>query len=409
VAVTTAVLLLAGASGKSAQLPLQVWLPDAMAGPTPVSALIHAATMVTAGVYLVARLSPLFAKSETALLVVAVVGAATALVAATIALVQTDIKKVLAYSTVSQLGYMFLACGVGAFGVGVFHLFTHAFFKALLFLGSGSVIHAMSGEQDMRQMGGLRQKIPWTFWTFVVGFLAIAGIPFFSGFYSKDEILLGVWASHGPLGKTLFFVAFFTALLTAFYMSRLLFLTFFGKLRGSHEAEHHLHESPWSMLLPLVILAVGSFAAGYIQVPHVVEPAFRLAPSHGDHPGWVPIAATLNALAGIALAYWMYVRQTDLPAKVAAATAPLARLFENKWGFDIAFDGFARNVVVKGSEVFLWKVFDAGIIDGFVNGVARVTADLGARVRLIETGLVRAYALAILGGAVALLGYLLWS
>jgi NADH-quinone oxidoreductase subunit L len=395
--------------GKSAQLPLHVWLPDAMEGPTPVSALIHAATMVTAGVYLVARTSPLFAKSETALLVVAVVGAATALVAATIALVQTDIKKVLAYSTVSQLGYMFLACGVGAFGVGVFHLFTHAFFKALLFLGSGSVIHAMSGEQDMRQMGGLRAKIPWTFWTFVAGFLAIAGIPFFSGFYSKDEILLGVWAAHGPLGKTLFFVAFFTALLTAFYMSRLLFLTFFGKFRGSHEAEHHLHESPWTMLLPLVILAVGSFGAGYIQVPHVVEPAFRLEPSHGDHPGWVPIAATLNALAGIALAYWMYVRNTDLPAKVAASLAPLARVFENKWGFDIVFDGFARNVVVKGSEAFLWKAFDAGVIDGLVNGAAGVTAELGARVRFIETGLVRAYALAVLGGAVALLGYLLWS
>jgi len=402
-------LLFVGAMGKSAQLPLHVWLPDAMEGPTPVSALIHAATMVTAGVYLVARTGPLYAKSETALFVVAGVGALTAFVAATIALVQTDIKKVLAYSTVSQLGYMFLACGVGAFGVGVFHLFTHAFFKALLFLGSGSVIHAMSGEQDMRQMGGLRTKIPWTFWTFVIGFLAIAGIPFFSGFYSKDEILIGAWASHGPLGKGLFLSAFLTALLTAFYMSRLLFMTFFGKFRGSHEAEHHLHESPWTMLLPLVILAVGSFAAGYIQVPHVVEPVFRLEPAHGEHPGWVPIAATVNALVGIALAYWMYIRKTDLPARIAASASPLVRLFENKWGFDLAFDGFARNVVVKGSESFLWKVFDAGLIDGLVNGVGHFTADLGARVRLVETGLVRAYALAILGGAVALIGYLLWS
>ena len=405
----TCVLLFVGAAGKSAQLPLHVWLPDAMEGPTPVSALIHAATMVTAGVYLVARTAPLFAKSETALLIVAVVGAATALMAATIALVQTDIKRVLAYSTVSQLGYMFLACGVGAFGVAIFHLFTHAFFKALLFLGSGSVIHALSGEQDMRQMGGLRTRIPWTFWTFVAGFLAIAGIPFFSGFYSKDEILIGVWARHGGLGTALFAVAFFTALLTAFYMSRLLFLTFFGKFRGSHEVEHHLHESPFTMLLPLVILAVGSFAAGYVRVPQVVEPVFRLEPGHGEHPEWVPIAATVNALLGIALAYWMYLKRTDLPARLCASFAPLTRIFESKYGFDIAYDGFARNVVVKGSENVLWKWFDAGVIDGLVNGLARFAGEVAERARLLETGLVRVYALSVLGGAVALLGYLLWS
>ncbi|HSB60145.1 MAG TPA: NADH-quinone oxidoreductase subunit L, partial [Vicinamibacteria bacterium] len=271
-ATVACLLLFVGACGKSAQIPLQVWLPDAMEGPTPVSALIHAATMVTAGVYMVARLAPLYDRSETAMGVVAVVGAATALMAATVALVQTDIKRVLAYSTVSQLGYMFLACGVGAFGVGVFHLATHAFFKALLFLGSGSVIHAMSGEQDMRKMGGLRGKIRVTYWTFLIGTLAIAGIPFLAGFYSKDEILLGAWNAGKPV---LFGVALFTALLTAFYMSRLLFMTFFGKFRGSHEAEHHLHESPWTMLLPLLILAVGSFGAGYIHVNQVVEPAFR--------------------------------------------------------------------------------------------------------------------------------------
>jgi NADH-quinone oxidoreductase subunit L len=403
------VLLFIGATGKSAQIPLQVWLPDAMEGPTPVSALIHAATMVTAGVYLVARLGPLYAKSETALVIVAWVGALTALMAATIALVQTDIKRVLAYSTVSQLGYMFLACGVGAFAVGVFHLFTHAFFKALLFLGSGSVIHAMSGEQDMAKMGGLRAKIPWTYRTFVVGWLAISGIPFFSGFYSKDEILIGVQGAHLPGKGILFGIAFFTALLTAFYMSRLVFLTFFGKFRGSHEAEHHLHESPWTMLLPLVLLAVGSFAAGYIRVPDVVEPVLRMDPTHAEHPDWLPVAATVNAVLGIALAFWMYSRRTDLPAKVAATFAPLYRLFENKYGFDLLYDAFASRVVVKGSEVFLWKAFDMGLIDGAVNGLARLTEILAVRVRLVESGLVRAYALTILGGAVALLGYLLWS
>ncbi len=251
--VTIACLLLfVGATGKSAQIPLHVWLPDAMEGPTPVSALIHAATMVTAGVYLVARLGPLYHQSETAMLVVAVTGAVTALMAGTIAIVQTDIKRVLAYSTVSQLGFMFLAAGVGAFGVAVFHLYTHAFFKALLFLGSGSVIHAMSGEQDMRRMGGLRKKIPWTFWTFLVGTLAIAGIPPLAGFFSKDEILLGALVS----GHTVLFgLALFTALLTAAYMARLLFLTFFGEFRGGPDAEHHVHESPWSMLGPLVLLA----------------------------------------------------------------------------------------------------------------------------------------------------------
>jgi NADH-quinone oxidoreductase subunit L len=403
------VLLFIGATGKSAQIPLQVWLPDAMEGPTPVSALIHAATMVTAGVYLVARLGPLYAKSETALLIVAWIGALTALMAATIALVQTDIKKVLAYSTVSQLGYMFLACGVGAFGVAVFHLFTHAFFKALLFLGSGSVIHALSGEQDMRKMGGLRTKIPWTYWTFVMGWLAIAGIPLFSGFFSKDEILIGVHGAHLPGAGILFGIAFFTATLTAFYMSRLVFLTFFGKFRGSHEVEHHIHESPATMLLPLVILAIGSFAAGYIHVPDIVAPVLRLEPSHGEHPDWLPVAATVNAILGIALASWMYLRKTELPGRVAASFAPLYRVFESKYGFDLAYDAFARNVVVKGSEVFIWKVFDAGLIDGAVNGLGRVTEGLGARARMLESGLVRAYTLAILGGAVALVGYLLWS
>jgi NADH-quinone oxidoreductase subunit L len=404
--VTAACLLLfVGACGKSAQIPLHVWLPDAMEGPTPVSALIHAATMVTAGVYMVARLAPLFHQSETAMAVIAVVGATTALVAATIALVQTDIKKVLAYSTVSQLGYMFLACGVGAFGVAVFHLFTHAFFKALLFLGSGSVIHAMSGEQDMRKMGGLRTRIPWTFWTFVVGTLAIAGIYPFAGFFSKDEILLGAWSAHAPV---LFGVALFTALLTAFYMWRLLFMTFFGHFRGGHDAEHHLHESPWSMLGPLVLLGAGSATVGFVKVPHIVEAVFRLPVEAEAQVAWLPYLASAVAIAGIVAAYYCYVLFTDLPAKVAVSLAPLYRLFDAKYYFDTVYYAFVDRVVVKGSNAVLWKRVDAGAIDGAVNTAGTLVDGFAGVLRFMQTGLVRSYAFFILGGAVALLGFLLW-
>jgi NADH-quinone oxidoreductase subunit L len=399
-------LLFVGATGKSAQIPLHVWLPDAMEGPTPVSALIHAATMVTAGVYLVARLSPLFARSETALAVVASIGAATALMAATVALVQTDIKRVLAYSTVSQLGYMFLACGVGAYGVGVFHLFTHAFFKALLFLGSGSVIHAMSGEQDMRKMGGLLRKIPWTFGTFLVGTLAIAGIPPLAGFFSKDEIL-GATLSGGR--TWLFAIGLFTALLTAFYMSRLLFMTFFGSFRGDHEAEHHLHESPWTMLAPLCLLALGSASAGFIRIPEFVAPAVRLTEHEGAEHSWLlPALATVTALAGIVSAFYLYVIYLGVPEKIASRFRPLYRLLDAKYYVDDAYNWFASRVVVDGSSGFLWKRFDVGLIDGIVNGAASVTDAVSKRVRFVQTGLVRGYALVILGGAVALLGYLLW-
>ena len=404
--VTAACLLLfLGATGKSAQIPLHVWLPDAMEGPTPVSALIHAATMVTAGVYMVARLAPLFHQSETAMATVAIVGAATALMAATIALVQTDIKRVLAYSTVSQLGFMFLACGVGAFGVAVFHLFTHAFFKALLFLGSGSVIHAMSGEQDMRKMGGLRTKIPWTFWTFVIGTLAIAGIYPFAGFFSKDEILLGTLNAGRPV---LFGLALFTALLTAFYMWRLLFMTFFGRFRGSHEAEHHLHESPWSMLGPLVLLAVGSATVGFVKVPHLIEAVFRLPVEAEHHVPWLPYLASAVAIAGIVGAYYLYVLFTDLPARVATTFAPLYRLFDAKYYFDKAYYAFVDTVVVKGSDLVLWKKVDAGSIDGTVDATGRAVDAVAGVLRFAQTGLVRSYAFLILGGAVALLGYLLW-
>jgi NADH-quinone oxidoreductase subunit L len=400
-----ALLLFVGACGKSAQIPLHVWLPDAMEGPTPVSALIHAATMVTAGVYMVARLGPLYAQSETALAVVAVVGIATAVMGATIALVQTDIKKVLAYSTVSQLGYMFVACGVGAFGVAVFHLFTHAFFKALLFLGSGSVIHALGGEQDMRKMGGLRRRIPWTFGTFVVGTLAIAGIPPLAGFFSKDAIL----GSALEEGHTVLFVAgLLTAGLTAFYMARLLFLTFFGPFRGGREAEHHLHESPSVMLVPLVILAVGSVGAGFVPVPEMLAEVFRLPAEEGPHPGWLPIVATLVAILGIAGAYWLYLMLPDLAVRIGARLRPLGHVLEEKYFFDRVYDTFARRVVVEGSRKVLWKGLDASLIDGAVNGLGRLTTGVSRSVRVVQTGLVRGYALLILGGAVTLLGYLLW-
>jgi NADH-quinone oxidoreductase subunit L len=405
--VTIACLLLFwGATGKSAQIPLHVWLPDAMEGPTPVSALIHAATMVTAGVYMVARLGPLYHQSETALLVVAVTGALTALMAGTIATVQTDIKRVLAYSTVSQLGFMFLAAGVGAFSVAIFHLFTHAFFKALLFLGSGSVIHAMSGEQDMRRMGGLWRKVPWTFATFLVGTLAIAGIPPLAGFFSKDEILLGTLST----GHTILFgLALFTALLTAAYMGRLLFLTFFGEFRGGHDAGHHLHESPWSMLGPLVVLAIGSAAAGFARIPHVVQPVFRLPEEPVHHVAWLPVVATLAAVAGILIAWYLYLSMPELRTSLARALRPALHLFEAKYFFDHVYDGFVRRVVVGGSDALLWRRVDAAAIDGAVNRVASATSRVAEGLRPVQTGFVRHYALLILAGAVAIVSYLLWS
>jgi NADH-quinone oxidoreductase subunit L len=425
--IATAVCLLffVGACGKSAQIPLHVWLPDAMEGPTPVSALIHAATMVTAGVYMVCRLAPLYALSATAMAVVAVVGTATALMAATVALVQTDIKRVLAYSTVSQLGFMFLAAGVGAFGVAIFHLFTHAFFKALLFLGSGSVIHALSGEQDMRRMGGLRRRIPWTFVTFAVGTLAIAGIPPLAGFFSKDAILAAALEAHRP---GLFAIALFTAVLTAFYMGRLLFLTFFGDYRGAAVAAHTpdpsahaahdahapgahggIHESPWTMLLPLIVLAIGSVVVGFVPLPKILQPVFRLPAAAEHHAAWLPWVATLAAVAGLALAYYLYVMYTDVPGRVGASARSLRRVLERKYGFDEAFDWFASRAVVEGSRAALWRGLDAAVIDGAVNGTGALVSGVSRGVRVMQSGLVRGYVLLILGGAVVLLGYLLWA
>jgi NADH-quinone oxidoreductase subunit L len=423
-------LLFVGACGKSAQIPLHVWLPDAMEGPTPVSALIHAATMVTAGVYMVARLGPLYLRSETALAVIAVVGTTTALMAATVALVQTDIKKVLAYSTVSQLGYMFLACGVGAFSVGVFHLFTHAFFKALLFLGSGSVIHALSGEQDLRKMGGLFKKIPVTAWTFLIGTVAIAGIPPFAGFYSKDAILEAAYQHHHPV---LFAVALLTALLTAFYMTRLFILAFVGPYRGALEsgaahapapiaadshakADDHghgdghggIHESPWSMLVPLILLAIGSAVVGkLVPIPEILGAA-PVDTNEAAAPPWLPFLATATALVGILAAYYLYVMYTDVPRRIGERFAGVRRALEAKWYFDDAYNWFASHAVVDGSREVLYKAVDASVIDGAVNGTGALAAALAERARRIQSGLVRGYVLLILGGAVGLLGYLLW-
>ncbi len=428
-----AIALFIGACGKSAQIPLHVWLPDAMEGPTPVSALIHAATMVTAGVYMVARLGALYEMSETAMWIVAAVGGVTAFVAATIAIVQNDIKKVLAYSTVSQLGYMFLACGVGAYGVAVFHLVTHAFFKALMFLGSGSVIHGLSGEQDMRQMGGLRTRMPWTFWTFTAGWLAIIGFPGLSGYFSKEEILMAAFGHN----RFLFGLAFVTAGLTAFYMSRLYFMTFLGEYRGGLEKKHEdvpapgahaehgadakadhghghagIHESPAVMLIPLFLLAIGSILAGYLHIPQFVEPAIRVKEAL-EHIAWMPVAAFIVAFAGFWIAYLMYAGPLrDMPAKIAAKYAGVKDLLDAKWGFDDAYDSFVRNGVngvVDLSERVLWKKVDAGWIDGVVNGLGRVVVDFSEGGRLLQNGLVRGSALSILAGAVALLTAVLWA
>ncbi len=410
--ITAATLLLfVGACGKSAQLPLYVWLPDAMEGPTPVSALIHAATMVTAGVYMVARSNALFVLAPTSMKTVAIVGALTAIFAASIGLVQNDIKRVLAYSTVSQLGYMFLALGVGAFSAAVFHVFTHAFFKALLFLGAGSVIHAMSGEQDMRNMGDLHKRIPTTHWTMFIATLAIAGIFPFAGFFSKDAILWETWSREGGAYRILWYVGYATALMTAFYMFRLMYLTFHGRPRMSHEVEHHVHESPMSMTLPLVVLAVMSLFAGFLGWPHslggsdhftkFLEPVFareaqalteggrasQLAAGekeegHNTGTEWLLMGLSLAA-AGVGWTMaWRSYRNADkgYTEPIAAASAPAYNMLLNKYyvdeGYDYVFTGRrkvgdVRLGVLGAGEASSW--FDTHIIDGAVNAAGSVT------------------------------------
>jgi NADH-quinone oxidoreductase subunit L len=443
-------LMFFGATGKSAQIPLYVWLPDAMEGPTPVSALIHAATMVTAGVYMVARSSALYQLTPSTSMVVAVVGAVTAILAASIALVQNDIKRVLAYSTVSQLGYMFLALGVGAYWVAIFHLFTHAFFKALLFLCSGSVIHAMGGEQDMRRMGALKDKIRITYWTMWVGSVAISGIPFLAGFFSKDEILWQAYSS--PLGsKLLWFVGLATAGLTAFYMWRLMNMTFYGKSHVAPEVQKHVHESPASMTVPLTLLAIGSVLAGWLGTPKLwnlpesfraferwLAPAFASraveAAGEGAHDAsleWLLMALSVAvAIVGIAIARYFYHTRPSIPDSIERSCKPLYTVLYNKWYVDEIYDflfvnglgkgggrvcgAFDRNVVDGGvngagwltrftSRVSIW--WDTWIIDGAVRFGSFCVKMLSYPMCILETGRVQAYAFFVVVGVLAFLGY----
>jgi NADH-quinone oxidoreductase subunit L len=483
-------LLFVGASGKSAQIPLHVWLPDAMEGPTPVSALIHAATMVTAGVYMIGRNAVLFSHAPDTMAVVAGIGVATALMAGTIGLVQNDIKRVLAYSTVSQLGLMFVAMGVGAFAAGIFHLYTHAFFKALLFLGSGAVIHALAGEQDIRKMGGLRRELPVTYWTFLIGSLAIAGFPLLSGFFSKDEIL---WKAFSGGHTTVWAVAVVASLLTAMYMFRLVFLTFHGKRAsagsGAHaadashavaghaqaggggKADHghtnhaaHLHDAPPAMAIVLILLAAGSVVAGYIGVPRVIggsnrieaflEPSFAVpgieAGMPGEAAGEASVAAkpaeaaeaplttagashaeapqgaegakageggtelTLMAFSigiaftGIGLAAYFFLNRRDVTDRIAASFAGVHRLLLNKYFVDEAYDAVIVQPIYRVSERGLWKIVDAGLIDGAVNTAGESVSGWSAVLRLLQTGSIRAYALSIFVGVVVILGYYVW-
>ena len=449
-------LLFIGATGKSAQIPLYVWLPDAMEGPTPVSALIHAATMVTAGVYMIGRNAVLFSHAPETMMVVAVIGASTALMAGTIGLVQNDIKRVLAYSTVSQLGYMFLAMGVGAFGAGIFHLYTHAFFKACLFLGSGAVIHALHGEQDIRNMGGLKAGLPITYWTFLIGSLAIAGVPFLAGFFSKDEILYETFA-HGHV--ILWTVGILTSLLTATYMFRLVFLTFHGDRRhdapapahveeeepaahhapAHHAPPNHLHDAPPAMALALLVLALGSVLAGYIGVPHALGGSNALgawlAPSFaargattlaeaqvgqvgetgeaGEAGGEglelsLMVVSSIVALTGIGLAAFVWLKRREIADKAAATFPGLYRLLLNKYYVDEIYDATIVQPIRIVSQEGLWRGVDVHIIDGAVNGTASIVDGSSSLLRRLQSGSVRTYAGSLFIGVVLILGYYLW-
>jgi NADH-quinone oxidoreductase subunit L len=464
-------LLFIGATGKSAQIPLYVWLPDAMEGPTPVSALIHAATMVTAGVYMIGRNAMLFEHTPITLTIIAVTGAATALFAGTIGLVQNDIKRVLAYSTVSQLGYMFLAMGVGAYGAGIFHLYTHAFFKACLFLGSGAVIHALHGEQDIRKMGGLKKYIPVTYWTFVIASVAIAGVPFLSGFFSKDEILFETFVEGHQL---LWGMGILTSFLTATYMFRLVHLTFHGEERFAGEARdvrdagdaghtHHAHAShvshaspahhahgaphdaPWPMATALVVLALGSILAGYVGVPHALgghnnlgawlTPAFNMTncgqpvttgplagmaieeckPVEEREPGehaelevTLMIVSSLIALAGIGLATYLWLKHKEIPARLATQYPGVHRLLLNKYYVDEVYDATIVQPIKVVSTEGLWRGFDVKVVDGAVNGAGYFVSGVSVVLRLLQNGSVKTYAASMFVGAVAVLAYYLW-
>jgi NADH-quinone oxidoreductase subunit L len=397
-------LLFVGAVGKSAQVPLHVWLPDAMEGPTPISALIHAATMVTAGVFMVARLAPLYNLSPVAMDVVAVVGGLTMIVGATIAITQTDIKRVVAYSTLSQLGYMMMACGLGGYVFGIYHLLTHGAFKALLFLGCGSVILAVHHEQDMRHMGGLKNKLPITYWTFVIGALALAGFPLTAGFFSKDELLLSAW-NAGALGQTLTVLGVLTAGMTAFYSFRLVFVTFWGESRVDPHHADDVHEPAKVVTVPLLVLAVLSIVTGYIGIPEFLQHAFpgsEGAGQHGPAATGIMIVATLAGLIGIGLAYLFYVKSPDIPDRLMTQWSMLYNLSLNKWYVDEAYDKAIVNPTFRMAD-YMWKKFDIAIIDNAVNGVARGFAWWGWVARFIQTGETQNYALSMTVGAVIIL------
>jgi NADH-quinone oxidoreductase subunit L len=439
-------LLMVGAAGKSAQIPLYVWLPDAMEGPTPVSALIHAATMVTAGVYMVSRSSAIFDRAPLALTVVAVIGTLTALFAATIGIAQTDIKKVLAYSTVSQLGYMFMACGVGAFSAGIFHLMTHAFFKGLLFLAAGSVIHGIGGEQDMRKMGGLRNYMPWTFWTMTIATFTIAGFPPFAAYFSKDEILWKAYSS--PNGSWFYWlIGVITAFITSFYMFRLWFLTFFGDYRGDpavHDVKHESadahathdkhahddhghgapHESPWVMLGPLVILAILSVVGGWVGIggrfEHFLAPVFQsgaateLAPGTGGEAGaagtetLLMLISVCAALFGLFFAWLLYLRRPQLPARIATSLGGLYRAVANKYYIDELYAALFVKPLIEGSATILWHGVDQGVIDASVNESAHAARELSDAARHMQSGNLRSYAGWIAAGGAVVIAYMVW-
>jgi NADH-quinone oxidoreductase subunit L len=439
-------LLMVGAAGKSAQIPLYVWLPDAMEGPTPVSALIHAATMVTAGVYMVSRSSAIFDRAPLALTAVATIGTLTALFAATIGIAQTDIKKVLAYSTVSQLGYMFMACGVGAFSAGIFHLMTHAFFKGLLFLAAGSVIHGIGGEQDMRKMGGLRNYMPWTFWTMTIATFTIAGFPPLAAYFSKDEILWKAYSS--PNGSWLYWlIGVITAFITSFYMFRLWFLTFFGDYRGGpavHDGKHESadahamhdkhahddhghgapHESPWVMLGPLVILAVLSVVGGWVGIggrfEHFLAPVFQSGATAELVPGTGPEAGTAGtetllmlisvgaAILGLFFAWLLYLRRPQLPARIATSLGGLYRAVANKYYIDELYAALFVKPLIEGSTTILWHGVDQGVIDASVNESAHAARELSDATRHMQSGNLRSYAGWIAAGGAVVIAYMVW-
>jgi len=416
------VLLFIGAMGKSAQIGLHVWLPDAMEGPTPVSALIHAATMVTAGVFLVARMSPLYEFAPFALGMVTLVGATTALFAATIGCAQTDIKRVIAYSTCSQLGYMFTAAGVGAFQVSIFHLMTHAFFKALLFLSAGSVIHAMSDEQDMRKMGGLARMIPWTCTVMWIGSLALSGIPPFAGYYSKDAIIAAAFASGTGIGMYGFVCTVLAAFLTAFYSWRLLIMTFHGRSRVDPHVLLHVHESPWVMIGPLLVLALGALIAGKLLDPWFIgehwqafwngsifnAPDNHVLAALESVPAWAELAPLVMGLAGIALAYLMYMAFPLLPMRLATQFRGIYLFLLNKWYFDELYDAIFVQPAIRLSRIF-WQTGDATLIDGVPNGLAELTVDGSRQAVKIQTGSLAVYAFVMLIGVVLLVGIFLVS